>query len=187
MRSPTWSEESPRPFSDAEYVVSDGIALGVILPSFRAALPSGWKSDFARSEIREPDFVETADRMVRVGSGAASVSRSAPSGFLSGKPPAHSAECACFALNNFASSNFGLAAPARSLDARAADAAGCPVRIGCQPTPGWKQSPVDMEPMPGKRLLFPDFVVLRTTAPPVDRPELFAVRPAERLQGTATG
>jgi hypothetical protein len=87
--------------------------------------------------------------------------------------PAHSADCTCFALENRAYADSGLAPLAEPRSASTmevfvpgvAGAPGGSGRILCQPTPGWKQSPgnaPEVAPVADELPLFPDLPVLRT-------------------------
>src|SRR5882757_5651799 len=96
----------------------------------------------------------------------------APSAFLFAELPAHSADCTCFALENRAYTDSGLAplaeprsaSPMEVFVSRVAGTPGASGRILCQPTPGWKQSPgiaPGVAPVAGELPLFPNLPVLR--------------------------
>jgi hypothetical protein len=81
------------------------MALGIIPTGSSPAAPFAsygelWYGEFTRSEVTVPSFVDPADRMVWGRLRIANFSMPAPSAFLLIGLPAHSADCACFALDD---------------------------------------------------------------------------------------
>jgi hypothetical protein len=135
------------------------LALGVVLIESKLF---GWSGELP-CEVTGPDFAEPAAPMAGLGLRIGEVSTPAPNSFLSVNIAPHLAECGCLAFNKLASTDGGLAPAAEALAGWVADPLGCPVALGCQPTPGWKQSPGDATVVgfrTGKVLLFPGLPVL---------------------------
>ena len=129
--------------------------------------------EFTWSEVTVPGFVDPADRMVWGRLRIVNFSTPAPSAFLLIGLPAHSAYCACFALDDRASIDCALTTLVERLTSSAmepfvpglADTPGGSGRMLCQPTPGWKQSPgngTGVVPLASELPLFPNLPVLRT-------------------------
>jgi hypothetical protein len=143
---------------------------GIILIEFRPALPFGCSAELTWKEVTAPDFAEAPDLMSRFGVRIESVPAPALSSCLSGNIPAHSADCACFALNNLAATAGGLAAGLAAaggpLASPAPDPLASPIGKRCQPTPGWKQSTGDDSAVTfrtGELLPLPALPILPTT------------------------